>query len=367
MAVLVAVQEGLVALDTPIKEYLPEFTIHSRFDPHPEQVITLRHLLAHRAGFTHEAPLGNNLDDPDYDLDASDYFEKHIETISATWLRFPVGYQYAYTNLDFDLAGYILQVCSGIPFARYVKERVLDRIGMTSSSYDMELIERSVNRAIGHAPNGKIEPLRCPEMPAAGLYSNVPDMAKYIQFHLGSGAVGDVQILCQDLMRQFRTIQFARPNQQTGYCFGIFRQLIGSTFSFSHSGGGNGFQSQVIVYPELGFGVLLLTNKDGHGLTEAPSQKIVDDLVRERLGQTPVFEPGIERMMKLPSDDPRIQSILGRYWDGDNWIIEIENGVIGLRTNSQDFYPLTLAMIFVSAAPLLSATKSGMVGTAKLT
>lgn len=72
----------------------------------------------------------------------------------------------------------------------------------------------------------------------------------------------------------------------------------------------------MILYPELGFGVLLLTNKDGHGLTESPFQKIVDDLVRERFGLNPVFEPGIERMSKLPPDDTRIQSILGRYWDG---------------------------------------------------
>ena len=228
-----------------------------------------------------------------------------------------------------------------MPFAQYVKEKALDPIGMTNSSFDIEVIEWSINRALGHTPSGKIEPLRIPEIPAAGLYSNVPDMAKYIQFHLGDGTVGDVQVLRQDLMGQLHTIQFARPNQQTGYCFGIFRQLVSNTFSFSHSGGGHGFQSQVIVFPELGFGVLLLTNKDGHGLTESPLQKIVDDLVRERFGPNPVFAPGIERMRKLPPDDPRIQSILGRYWDGDSWIIGIENGVIGLRTSSLAFYPLT--------------------------
>jgi hypothetical protein len=142
-------------------------------------------------------------------------------------------------------------------------------------------------------------------------------------------------------MHPYHTIQFARPNQQTGYCFGIYRQLVSNTFSYSHSGGRNGFQSQMILYPELGFGVLLLTNKDGHGLTESPMQKIVDDLVRERLGPNPLFKSGIEKMRKLSPDDPRIQAILGRYWDGDNWIVGFEEGVLGLRMNAQDFYPLT--------------------------
>ena len=105
--------------------------------------------------------------------------------------------------------------------------------------------------------------------------------------------------------------------------------------------GGRGFQSQMIVFPELGFGVILLTNKDGHGLTESPLQKIVDDLVREHFGPNPVFGPEVEGMKKLPPDDPRIQSILGRYWDDNNWTIGVDNGVLGLKISSEAFYPLS--------------------------
>jgi CubicO group peptidase (beta-lactamase class C family) len=334
LAALVAVQDGLVGLDVPVKESLPDFTVQSRFDPRPEERITLRHLLAHRAGLTHDEPPGNNPDDPDC-------FRRHILSISDTWLRFPVGYRYAYSNLGFDLVGYILQVRSGMPFAQYVKDNVLAPIGMASSSFDPDVIERSVNRAVGHTPSGKIEPLRFPEIPAAGLYSTGPDMAKYLQFYLGDGTAGDVRILCPDLMKQLRTIQFAQSRQQTGYCLGMFRQLVSNTFSLSHSGGGRGFQSQMIVFPEHQFGVLLLTNKDGHGLTEGPVQHHVDGLIRQRLGPNPDLEPGTEGMRQLPPEDPRIQSILGRYWDGDNWTVGVENGIVGLRTSSQSFYPLT--------------------------
>jgi CubicO group peptidase (beta-lactamase class C family) len=61
-AVLLAVLEGLLDLDRPISEYLPSFTVNSRFEEHPEKKMTLRLLLSHRAGFTHEAPVGNNYD-----------------------------------------------------------------------------------------------------------------------------------------------------------------------------------------------------------------------------------------------------------------------------------------------------------------
>jgi len=171
LAILMAVQDGLLDLDTPIKEYLPDFRIKSLFNEHPEELITLRLLLSHRAGFTHEAPYGSNFDD-------RNDFNKHVESISDTWLHYPVGYRMRYSNLGIDLAGYILQVKSGMPFERYVKEKVLTPIGMDSSSLDMTVIEDAVNRAIGHSGGGEIVPLRIPMIPAGGVYSSIRDMAK---------------------------------------------------------------------------------------------------------------------------------------------------------------------------------------------
>lgn len=59
-AVMRTVAAGRLDLDAPITTYLPGFTVHSAFEEHPEQKITLRMLLSHTAGFTHEAPVGNN-------------------------------------------------------------------------------------------------------------------------------------------------------------------------------------------------------------------------------------------------------------------------------------------------------------------
>lgn len=54
VAVLLAVQDGILDLDAPITRYLPSFTVRSRFEHSPQERITLRLLLANRAGFTHE-------------------------------------------------------------------------------------------------------------------------------------------------------------------------------------------------------------------------------------------------------------------------------------------------------------------------
>jgi CubicO group peptidase (beta-lactamase class C family) len=70
-AVMRVVQSGQLGLDAPITTYLPGFTVHSAFESHPEQRITLRMLLSHTAGFTHESPLGNNYEAQPGDFDAT--------------------------------------------------------------------------------------------------------------------------------------------------------------------------------------------------------------------------------------------------------------------------------------------------------
>ena len=98
--------------------YLPDFTVNSRFEEDPCDKMTLTLLLNHRAGFTHEAPMGNN-----YDASFTS-FEDHVLSIQDTWLRFPVGERFSYSNLGIDLAGYVLQVVSGMPFHAYVQQHI---------------------------------------------------------------------------------------------------------------------------------------------------------------------------------------------------------------------------------------------------
>jgi CubicO group peptidase (beta-lactamase class C family) len=82
-AVLLAVQDGLLDLDAPVTRYLPGFTVRSLHEPDPAGRLTLRHLLGHTAGFTHEAPEGSN-----YRIGSAS-FARHCASIGDTWLRFP--------------------------------------------------------------------------------------------------------------------------------------------------------------------------------------------------------------------------------------------------------------------------------------
>ncbi|NIM48804.1 MAG: serine hydrolase [Gemmatimonadales bacterium] len=305
MAVLFAVQDGLLDLDTPISEYLPAFRINSRFEEHPERIITLRHLLSHRSGIVHDAPFGNNTD-----LEYG--FEPHIESLSDSWLQFPVGYCYSYSNGGIDLAGYLLQEVTGVPFARYLREVVLAQLGMMQSSADFDAIEPATDRARGHWRRPDPLPLRFSMIPAGGLYSSIEDMAKYVMFHVNMGRVDGKQVLRKDLMREFHSIQFALPGQRFGYALGLIRNGFVTPYGVMHAGGGYGFFGWMAAYPGLKFGVIFLSNAQARNLS-ADSFRFIDETIIRRRGLQLTAPPPRSSMTALDGEDPRVQYRIGRY------------------------------------------------------
>jgi CubicO group peptidase (beta-lactamase class C family) len=278
-AVMLAVRDGLVQLDTPIKAYLPGFTVRSRFEPRPEEKMTLRHLLSHTAGLAHEAPFGSNAD-----ADASS-FERHIQSISETWLRFPVGRGYSYSNLGIDLAGYVLQVRSGMPFADYVRTRLLEPLGMRDSTFDMTRVRAATSRAIGHEAlcTPKV-PLEVPMIPAGGFYTTARDLAKFVQFHLNRGRVDGTPLIDAALLAPMYEAACAGPCRSDGYGLGVDRAARHGTYRLSHGGGGFGFLTYMAWYPELGLGVVALTNLGDHSQQAALPGRILDRAIEKRFG-----------------------------------------------------------------------------------
>ena len=268
--VMCAVNDGLVELDSPITEYLPSFTVHSIFEENPEQSITLRHLLSHRAGFTHDAPVGNNYDT------YSPSFEDHVLSIPDTWLKFPVGQKYSYSNVGIDLAGYILQVQSGKPLEQYVKEKIFEPLGMSHSSMDMRVIRKNKNRAIGHNPFLKKLPLEIPMIAAGGVYTNAVDLAEFVRFHLNFGTLDQREIVPLQVLSEMY-------GSTDGHCLALNRREKHDTVFYAHGGGGFGFHSYMIWYPEFGIGAIELTNSSPHAIMGHLSTEILSKLITQKL------------------------------------------------------------------------------------
>jgi CubicO group peptidase (beta-lactamase class C family) len=276
-AVMLGVQDGLVDLDTPITEYIPDFTVNSRYEDNPQDKITLRHLLTHTAAFTHSAPIGNVFDA------RSASFEEHVKSISDTWIRYRVGERYSYSNLGVDLAAYILQIKSGKPFAQYMKEKIFDTLNMHNSSVDMEFIRRHPNRAIGHQTHFKKVPL-IPMLGAGGVYTNANDLARFVQFHLNQGNSNGQTVLDEDLIKTIYTP--TSLNRHIAMGLAIWSD-DNENCRIMSSGGGFGFLAVIGWIPEYGIGVLVLTNSANNDnqhwkLAESVMDKLINRKIVEK-------------------------------------------------------------------------------------
>jgi len=338
LGVLMAVQDGLLDLEAPITDYLPDFSVRSRFEDRPERKMTLRHLLSHRAGFSHEAPVGSNYDS------RPTTFSEHVLSISDTWLRYPVGYRYSYSNMGIDLAGYILEKKSGQPFTIYIRDKILIPLGMNDSTLDIAAILKAEDRAAGHVAPTRIVaggiPVEIPMIPAGGVYTNVLDMARYLMFHINEGRVDGRPLLRDDLMRAMHTVAFPEPHQTFGYGLGIGVDHYGPEVFYSHGGGGYGFGSYMVMFPALKLGLVFMTNSESGGQGIGWITDIVSELIAKSAGPPdPVLgKPTVDTRNPLPSSDTRIQGLAGQYSDGI--IIGERDGVFGFA-RGKEFTPIS--------------------------
>lgn len=254
VAVLLAVQDGLLDLDAPVTRYLPDFAVHSRFERAPQERISLRLLLANRAGFTHEAPVGNNYEP------ASPSFAAHVRSISQTWLRFPIGQRYRYSNLGYDLAGHILERASGLSYAEWLRRKLFAPLGMRDSTADPAVYVKVANRATGTHRGYERVPLVTPLVASGGVWTSARDMAAYAAFLLSRGKWQGRQVLAPELWAEMHGFALGGD-----YGLGVMRdeRRYGSrgVRLLHHRGGGFGFGCNLVYCPDGEVALAALFNR----------------------------------------------------------------------------------------------------------
>ena len=342
-AAMFAAQDGLVDLDATITSYLPDFHVNSIFEEHPEQKMTLRMLLSHTAGFPHDTSYGAN-----YDRPAEYSFEKHIASISDTWLMFPVGSRYAYSNEGIDLAGYILQVRSGMPFIQYVQQKVLDPLGMKDSTLDINRVRATATRAIGHVEAPLRPPVDFLIIPSGGVWTSAEDLAHYVQFHINAGALDGKRLLREDLA----ATMYNPPNYPASlesYALGVTTSSRNGAIIIEHGGGGFGFIADMAWYPELKLGAVVLTNS--HQTQSYAFQLNMDVLDNIIGGNIPLFRQSyISATHPFPayptlsngsilSDDALQKLIQARALPQDGAALQRRSGIAGTYIVSSMGFP----------------------------
>ncbi|MDH4156174.1 MAG: beta-lactamase family protein [candidate division Zixibacteria bacterium] len=248
--------EGEIDLNTPVKEIAPEIEIDNPWaDTHPVRVI---HLLEHTAGFDDSHPNWFYFKGPVLPLRRALEEKARLRKV-----RWQPGTRYSYSSAGFVLAGYILEKVSGQRYEDYLKENLLDPIGMrTSTIGSSEECRRLL--AVGYDRYARPFPVWYDyDEPAGAMNSSIKEMALFVQFMLNRGVAGNARIISD--------VQFSRVGRpsstlaaeaglESGYSFGIGTSYRGGAKWLSHGGAVPGFLAAYAASPENRIGYVVLQN-----------------------------------------------------------------------------------------------------------
>lgn len=274
-AIMQLVESGKVSLDSTVRTYLPYFAMK---DPRAAG-ITVRQVLTHTAG------IGDVEDyrwqNPEYDDGA---LERYVRGLADSTLIAAPGERWAYSNIGFEILADLISKVSGQSFEDYIQARILTPLGMRKSTLLMTDIDSTLmayghhrdstgtSRPIGYYPYNRRHAA------SSTLHSNVDDMLRWAAANLGRGTLDQASILGAASYDQLWTTQrdmtaeIAERARQAGATSPYEKMGIGLSWFLPvrkgaqlvwHSGGDNGFRSDLVLVPGKRLAIVVMVNDDG--------------------------------------------------------------------------------------------------------
>ncbi len=154
-----------------------------------------------------------------------------------------------------------------------LKKRVLTPIGMTSSMLSRAAVKRRGNYAVPHRKvrsATEVVPLEQesfvdPVAPAGALWSTATDMAKYIQLQLKRGVAQDGERVVSEKNLGVTQTPGVKAGDKGAYGLGWVIGKSHGLRTIGHGGGTFGFNTQVVFFPDLNVGLLVVANRSPNG------------------------------------------------------------------------------------------------------
>jgi CubicO group peptidase (beta-lactamase class C family) len=252
LAVLMLQDEGKLSIDDPVEKHLPEFknqllikekTAAQTVLVKPARPITIKDLLTHTSGLVSNSPL---------DADALDVLSlrEAVITYALSPLQFEPGSKWSYCNPGINTLGRIVEVVSGMEYARFLEKRLFDPLGMRTTTFwpsykasaDGKSLEATPIRYLTEPYSSK---KRAP-LAAGGLFSTAEDLMKLYQMLLDGGVVKKKRLISEESLQL------------------MIRNHTGDLKAGFADGMGMGLGFQIVVKP-VGVTSTLSAGTYGHG------------------------------------------------------------------------------------------------------
>jgi CubicO group peptidase (beta-lactamase class C family) len=259
VAILQLMEQGKLDLHDEITKFIPDY-------PTQGSKVTIEHLLTHTSGIQNYTALEDYEAQMMLDLKPTEM----IDRFKNKPLRFVPGARWNYSNSNYFLLGYIIEIITGKPYSEYLEEQLLKPAAMTRSLYasDIKLVNGRVG-AYSKCDTGyeNAKPISMTQPYAAGsILSTVEDLFKWQQ------AIISYKLIKKESLEKAFTNYKLADGKESNYGFGWRFGSIYDSPSIWHGGGINGFGTMQIYLPKEDVYVVLFTNCDCNHPQEVASK-----------------------------------------------------------------------------------------------
>jgi CubicO group peptidase (beta-lactamase class C family) len=324
-AILQLRDAGKLDLDDQVVKWIPELADSAS----PETIgrVTIRRLLSHESGLVSEPPGTDFMAEPPI---YQGVVARNLERVSEIFTAVPPNTQLKYCNLGYQLLGEVVSRVSDIPYPRYVSERILRPLEMSSTGFEPfepALAERCAVGYSGRAFSDEltVAPAMPPEWAEGGLWSTVTDLGRWLSFQLAAhpgpadldGEPTDSQVLSAATRREMHKPRYL-SDEEWSSAWGVSWYAVrkGDVTWVQHSGGLPGFGSNACFDRASRVGAIVLVNGSGDASGLAMT---LGAQARELAESAP---PRLAAPTPTPAD---LRPVLGLYAPPDlSFVIRVE-------------------------------------------
>lgn len=287
-AMEILADEGKLKMDDRVIDHLPWFRMS---DPYVTREMRLRDVLSHRTG------LGLHAGDLLYNPVSGYSMREVVERLRTLPLARGFRAGYTYDNIMFAVAALVIEQASGQSYADFVRGHIFQPLGMNESRINATALRPDDVTATCYSrgESGSLQavaPLAWSNNPgAAGIYASVHDMALWMQAQLAVAqpADGRPRLLSaaaqQDMWSMVTPIPIDPPDVPElaaatprffGYGEGWYVSDYRGHRLVWHGGDFPGATSRLVLVPEQGLGVVVLTNQESQTARDAVILRVLD-------------------------------------------------------------------------------------------
>jgi CubicO group peptidase (beta-lactamase class C family) len=263
------VDQGRVEWDKPVRNYIPWFRL---YDAQAGERLTPRDLVTHRSGLPrHDLVWYNNRTATREDLVRRLAYLPPTADLREKW---------QYNNMMFLTAGYLVETLTGKSWEDSVRTLVFDPLGMSRSNFSVAESQKDKDFALPYDErDGKVVKIPFRDIslvgPAGSINSTANEMSRWVTVHINGGKYGDKQVIGANTLADLHTPYMTTGGVSTrpditapDYALGWMVDNYRGHGRVHHGGNIDGFSAMVSLLPNDGLGFVVLTNKNGTGLSE---------------------------------------------------------------------------------------------------